>query len=238
MRGVTRFTRILPPLFLCFAAALVVHAQVGTAPAQTASLQAAGAAQRLPLAGVHNAARVSDVLFRGAQPDSTGYDQLKNLGINFVVDLRNHGRDAEREQHEVESRGMHYVGIPSSGTQGPTLEQIAQFLLLIRSNPGQKVFVHCKRGADRTGVMVAAYRMASQHWSAEQARTEMLDFHAYHFLFAMARTVRDFPRNYETDAAFAAVRLPLPAGTANPAAAATPAVIAVPVAPAVMPHNP
>ena len=228
MRSITRFTRVLPPLFLCVAAALVVRAQVGTAPAQTGVPQTAAGAQRLSLAGVHNAARVNDLLFRGGQPDSAGYDELKGLGISYVVDLRNHGRDADRERHEVESRGMHYVGIPSSGTRGPTLEQIAGFLLLVRGHPGQKVFVHCHRGADRTGVMVAAYRISAQHWTAEQARAEMLDFHAYRFLSAMGHTVRDFPGNYETNPAFASLRLPLPPAIANPAPSAAPALVLEP----------
>ncbi|HYA96717.1 MAG TPA: hypothetical protein VEH49_01380 [Methylomirabilota bacterium] len=228
MRSIRRFARVLPLALLCAVLALVIPAQETKTPAPAAASQSAAPAERLSLAGIHNAARVDTALFRGGQPDTKGYDELRGLGISYVVDLRNRGRDADRERHEVESRGMHYVGIPSSGTRGPTLEQIAGFLLLVRGHPGQKVFVHCHRGADRTGVMVAAYRISAQHWTAEQARAEMLDFHAYRFLSAMGHTVRDFPGNYETNPAFASLRLPLPPAIANPAPSAAPALVLEP----------
>ena len=68
-------------------------------------------------------------------------------------------------------------------------------LRLADSRPSrQKVFVHCKRGADRTGVFVAAYRIAFDHWTPTQAMAEMNAFH-YHYLFLphLQRYVETFP---------------------------------------------
>lgn len=160
-------------------------------------------AEKLHLSGIPNAGRVNDFLYRGAQPRPAGYDELKQLGISLVVDLHNYGEDSRRERVAVESRGMRYVNIPSGFYHGPTIEQIAEFLLLVRDNPGQRIFVHCQRGGDRTGVMIAAFRMTQHRWTLEQARTEMLNFHFHQsWLPAMRRTIRDFPKNYENSAAF------------------------------------
>jgi protein tyrosine/serine phosphatase len=53
---------------------------------------------------------------------------------------------------------------------------LAQFLTLLRENPGRKIFVHCRLGDDRTGMMIASYRMAQEGWSAEKAEKEMEKF--------------------------------------------------------------
>jgi protein tyrosine/serine phosphatase len=192
----------------CCASAAPLRAQATVAAASVRPAPAVVApAEKLNFSGLPNSGRVNDFLFRGAQPRTAGYDDLKHLGISLVVDLRNHGEDSQHERHEVESRGLRYVSIPTSFLHGPTLDQIAEFLLLVRGNPGQKVFVHCQHGADRTGVMIASFRMAQEHWTPEQARREMLAYHFHEFwLRAMSRTVRDFPKNYENDPAFSKLR--------------------------------
>ena len=104
---------------------------------------------------------------------------------------------------------MRYISMPVSGTAGPSEEQIAAFLTLLRENAGRKLFVHCKHGADRTGVMIAAYRMSAEGWTTAQALAEM---RAYHFhrlwLPAMRRTVREFPQRYESSPVFLPLRQP------------------------------
>ena len=72
---------------------------------------------------------------------------------------------------------MRYVSYSTSAFFGPSDTEVATFLKLIRDNPKQKVFVHCYFGDDRTGVMVASYRMAEQHWTSDQAYNEMRFFH-------------------------------------------------------------
>ena len=58
----------------------------------------------------------------------------------------------------------------------PRDEVFARFLAVLRANPGKKVFVHCRYGDDRTGMMIAAYRMSVEGWTAEEARKEMDEF--------------------------------------------------------------
>jgi hypothetical protein len=74
----------------------------------------------------------------------------------------------------------------------PSDNQVATFLKLFRDNPGRKIFVHCYFGDDRTGVMVASYRMAEQHWTTDQAYNEMRAFH-FHRLFSSWAATSSFP---------------------------------------------
>lgn len=209
------FVLLRPALLLASLACIAVpaaRAQAATAAAVPPPAAARVAlAERLALPGLPNAGRVTQQLYRGAQPVPAGYEQLQRLGIAIVVDLHNRGAEEQHERLAVESRGMRYVSLPASSTQGPTGAQIAQFLQLLRDNPGRKIFVHCQHGADRTGVMIAAFRMAWEHWTSAQALAEM---HAYHFhsfwLPAMRHTVRTFPQTYESNPVFASLRTPSP----------------------------
>jgi protein tyrosine/serine phosphatase len=151
--------------------------------------------QRLQLPGVPNGGKISDSLFRGAQPHAEGLQQLKHLGVTTIVDLRGEDRNkVEWERQQSEALGMHFVNIAVSGWQPPTNQQIAQFLSLLRDHPQEKVFVHCRFGDDRTGVFVAAFRMAFEGWQPQQAINEMY-FFGFNGMWhpAMKSYVRDFP---------------------------------------------
>ena len=180
-------------LFLSSAAALrFAHAQ---SPQAAASEMRSAYGEKLRIVGLPNAGKVTDQLYRGAQPRSGGLAQLKGLGVTTIVDLR--GEDPstrDREQLEAKSLGIHFVSIPVSGWSAPTSDQVAQFLSLFAGSSKEKVFVHCRLGEDRTGVFVATYRMTVQKWPAQQALNEMRFFGFNSFLHrAMISYVRDFP---------------------------------------------
>ena len=160
--------------------------------------------EKLKLSGLPNAGKINDSLFRGAQPHTEGFQQLKSLGVTTVVDLR--GEDPDKiswERKQAESAGMQFVNIPVSGWSPPTNDQVAQFLSLFR-DPHAKIFVHCRFGDDRTGVFVASYRMAHDHWSPSQAVKEMYFFGFNGFWHpAMKSFIRDFPEKLKTAPALA-----------------------------------
>jgi len=151
--------------------------------------------EKVRLARIPNAGKISDQLYRGAQPRPGGLEELKKLGITTIVDLR--GEDPgtrDSEQKEAQRLGMDFISIPVCGWDPPTREQIGRFLILFRDDPSKKVFVHCRLGEDRTGVFVAVYRMAQQSWSVDQAIQEM-DFFGFNRFWhpSMLTYVRNFP---------------------------------------------
>lgn len=161
-------------------------------------------AQKLTVSGLPNLGKVSDQLYRGAQPNISNLDELKKLGVTTVVDLRSESSHIrEEERRRTESLGMHFVSIPVGGFSNPSAAQLAQFFALLRQSPSEKVFVHCRFGHDRTGVFVATYRIAFDHWSADQAITEMNAFGFNHrFHPSMSAYVRDFANRLQTDPVF------------------------------------
>lgn len=163
-------------------------------------------AEKISLDGIHDAGKVSDQLFRGAQPTLSSLPQLKTLGITTIVDLRAESpQTRESERLRAESPGLRFVYIPVGGFSNPTSAQLAQFFSLLRETPPQKIFVHCGFGEDRTGVFIAAYRIAFQHWTAEQALAEMYAFGFRGFWHpGMITFVRALPARLQSDPALKA----------------------------------
>src|SRR5690349_14951510 len=131
------------------------HAQ---APELTPSATRWTRAEKLRIAGVPNAGKVTEQLYRGAQPRISSLAQLKDIGITTIVDLRAENPAMRvREKKEADSLGIRFVSIPVGGWSGPKNDEIAQFLSLFESNSKERVFVHCRYGEDRSGVFVAIY---------------------------------------------------------------------------------
>ena len=180
-----------------------VHAQ-SSASATSTPLLRSGYGEKLKLAGLPNGGKITEALFRGAQPGTEGIEQLKKLGITTIVDLRGENPALiEKERKQSESLGMRFVNIPVSGWSPPSNEQIAQFLSLF-ADKKERVFVHCRFGEDRTGVFVATYRMAFDGWPAQQAMKEMSLFGFNAFWHpAMKTYINDFPAKLKTAPALA-----------------------------------
>jgi tyrosine-protein phosphatase SIW14 len=152
-------------------------------------------AQKISIPGISDFGKVNDFLYRGAQPKDEGIDQLKKLGIDTVVDLRAelHGL-IESERRHVESLGMRFVNLPGSGWATPKDEEMARFFSLVREQPRRKIFIHCWLGGDRSGMFIAAYRIAFDDWTPDRAIQEMRAFHYLEFWHPnMKAYVQHFP---------------------------------------------
>lgn len=128
--------------------------------------------------GLPNFAQVDPRLYRGAQPSPAGIEELRKMRIATIVDLRQPDEDPkgrQEEQYAAQAAGLHYYSVPMTGSRAPTREEIRRVLDLIEDPKYQPVFIHCRRGADRTGAMVAIYRVTHHGWTAEQAIQEAMD---------------------------------------------------------------
>jgi protein tyrosine phosphatase (PTP) superfamily phosphohydrolase (DUF442 family) len=153
--------------------------------------------------GIGNFGEVTPTLFRGGQPTTGGFAALAKMGIDIVVDTR--GDRTKSEGKEVRRRGMRYVAIPWH-CPFPNDDVFVRFLKLLQENSTKKIFVHCRLGDDRTGMMVAAYRMAAQGWTADEAMREMQQFgfsRAHHIICPkLAPYEKSFPKHMATNPAF------------------------------------
>ncbi len=136
---------------------------------------------------VENYQKVSAALSRGALPSPQAIEILAKQGIKTIVDLRKHdaaGISAEKEK--ATSLGLNYFHIPM-GHCAPKSKAIIAFLDIVLNPKFQPVFVHCRQGADRTGALVAIYRMLLQDWSFGDAYREMREHGFKPWLLGMRR---------------------------------------------------
>lgn len=193
-----------------FALALGANAQEA-APAANLPLHDSShvVAEKIRVRGVENFGKVTPTLFRGAQPTARGFESLSKMGVSIVVDLRE-ANEGKREESEITKLGMKFVGIPWRCTN-PKDDYFAKFLTVIRDNPDKKIFVHCHVGVDRTGMMIASYRMAEEGWTAEEALREMkaFGFSSFHqvMCYGLGSYEQRFPTVVNSSPAFQTLRV-------------------------------
>jgi protein tyrosine/serine phosphatase len=150
--------------------------------------------------GIKNFAQVDPHVYRGAQPSEDGFKYLAQIGVKTVIDLRAADQRSDSEETMVTAAGMKYVNVPMSGLAAPTETEIGSILGILEGENGS-VFVHCKRGADRTGVVIASYRIDRDGWDNVRALSEARARGMASFQFPRMNYIRAFrPRTLEAKA--------------------------------------
>jgi tyrosine-protein phosphatase SIW14 len=169
--------------------------------------------------GVHNFHQVDEHVYRGAQPSGQGFVSLAKLGIKTVIDLRGESS----EENAVQRAGLRYVRMHWNGYKAPDDSQISAVLSLLNDSSDWPVFVHCRRGADRTGTAIACYRIAHDRWSNQQALAEAKTFGMSSLEVAMQHYILNFQAlNLQTPAALTTVSTTVLTPPSSPAAQSAP----------------
>jgi tyrosine-protein phosphatase SIW14 len=116
-----------------------------------------------------NFAQVDHKVWRSAQPCGEDFRELSKRGFVAVLNLRQWCGD-NFDETTIPLR-RHRVRM----TAGVVRErELIESLQILKNSPGP-IVVHCWHGSDRTGTVVALYRMAVQGWSRERAIAEFED---------------------------------------------------------------
>jgi protein tyrosine/serine phosphatase len=146
-----------------------------------------------PPASIPGVKQVDEHLYRGGQPSNNELKALHTVGVKAIIDLRGAGERSKREEQVVEALGMKYYSVPLRPMAAPTDKQVALLLSLIADSNNWPVFIHCERGKDRTGTVVACYRIAHDGWPNERALTEAVA----DGLNIFERSMKNYIRHYK-----------------------------------------
>lgn len=142
--------------------------------------------------GIANFGRITPTLWRGAQPSERGLENLAKLGVVRIINLRMPDDVIPAEASTARRLGVDYENVPLPGLSAPDAMAVARVLALIDS-AGGPVFIHCQHGADRTGTIIACYRIRHDGWTADAALAEAKRYGMSEWEFGMKDFVRHFP---------------------------------------------
>ncbi len=133
---------------------------------------------QLSFAQIENFHNVAPGIDRSARPTSDEVNWVAENGYKTILNIEA-GNFSQKpsyvkaEEKQALQLGLQFFHIPMHPTQGPTKEQIDQAHAFMIDPANQPILVHCHHGKDRTGMVVAAYRMKYQGWTYDDAVAEM-----------------------------------------------------------------
>lgn len=127
-------------------------------------------AQPLTDSKIGNFYKVTDNIYRGDRPTPSDLKDLQKLGIKTLLDLEYFHTDryAVRES-KTNFKFLHIRMNPWDIDD----EDIVTALDILTDKNNYPIYVHCKHGSDRTGVVIAMYRIVVQGWTKDEALAEM-----------------------------------------------------------------
>lgn len=124
--------------------------------------------------------KIDKYLSRSAQPSKKGLKWLKKQGVTDIINFRTMGIPdiTFDEEKVVKSLGMNYHNIPSISMY-PKQENIGKFLDIMEGakQNGKWVHIHCKQGADRTGMYSYIYERLNNIGTIKDNLQELIDHH-------------------------------------------------------------
>ena len=181
-----------PKLYLArvFFVAFALASFAGAARAQDAPTHARQEARKY--AELPNFRQVGERLYRGGQPLPGGVEKLAALGVNTVINLRRRDTHTRAEESAALALGMRYFNLEMPVWGRPTRAEVRRVLEIIEAPESGRVFIHCRDGVDRTGTIVACYRIAHEGWAADEAVAEARRLGMRGIQFWMRDFVEDF----------------------------------------------
>lgn len=139
---------------------------------------------------IKNFRSVNNWLYRGGQPRDEEFEQLVTLGVRTIICLRWNKKIIARESEIAEKLNLQFESIPLNYWRLPNQFEIDRYFSIIDKSENRPVYLHCKHGSDRTGMLASFYRIRHDQWSADKAYDEMKEagFHKvrmHHFKFAV-----------------------------------------------------
>ena len=212
--------RFLPVVILSAALAAPVFA--GSPSARPDTWAVAVAAKN-----VSNFWRVEPDLYRSARPESAGFQELEKLGVKAVLDVESPADEAAAKGTSLK---LYHVPMNAFGLRD---ESVLEAMRILSDPANRPIVIHCQHGADRTGAMMALYRIVVQGWSKADAIREM-NAGGYHHSSWFSNLDR-YVANADVDGLRKALKIAKPSNTLLAALAQAPAEVATATATAIAP---
>lgn len=113
--------------------------------------------------------KVDEGIYRSSQPSNDEMQALSDMGINVILNLRNYHDNIKK----LRNSDIVQIHLPMRALDIRHKDVVRALKILGKAE--RPILVHCLRGADRTGCVIACYRMVYQDWPKEKAIAEFRD---------------------------------------------------------------
>lgn len=124
---------------------------------------------------IENFHQVAPGIFRGGSPGPEGVAYLKKMGFKTILNLEARKKTLKAEEEAAKKHGLYWYSDPITLFRLPGDERIDKMLEVMSNPANHPVFVHCRAGRDRTGMLVALYRVEHERVNPAHAWQEALD---------------------------------------------------------------
>ena len=114
----------------------------------------------------NNFYKINDSLYRSNQPSKKAFKELEIYGFKTIINFRRFIND-NRKARDTKLKLVH---LPLQ-TAKVTETDIIEALTIIKESQ-KPILIHCWHGSDRTGVVIASYRIVFENWTKEKAIAE------------------------------------------------------------------
>ena len=124
--------------------------------------------------------QVAPGIYRGRAPQTVeDYQRLKSLGIKTVLNLRRRDEAAiANERRTLAAMNIDTVHVPMRYfPRGDG--SVDRAVRVVNDSSLYPLYVHCKHGRDRCGVVIGVYRVRHHGWNHDTAYAEMTR-HGFH----------------------------------------------------------
>jgi len=177
--------------------------------------------------GVGNLWRVEPDLYRSARPESAGFRELEKLGVKAVLDVESPADEAAAKGTKLK---LYHVPMTAFGLRD---DRVLEAMRILSDPANRPIVIHCRLGADRTGAMMALYRIVVEGWSKEDAIREMNEGGYHHS--SLWKNLDEYVASANVDALRKRLGIVKPSTTLLAALAKAPAELATVAAKAIDP---
>ena len=118
--------------------------------------------------------KVDEGIYRGPRLDDL--NELESLKIHTILNLEDNREAIRKESEAAKQLGMVMINIPMSGISRPKSADLLRAAKIIEDQASYPIYVHCLHGRDRTGFVIATYKMIHHGWTVKKAYQEAVNY--------------------------------------------------------------
>ncbi|HBX49465.1 MAG: hypothetical protein A2275_16695 [Bacteroidetes bacterium RIFOXYA12_FULL_35_11] len=135
--------------------------------------------------------KISEDVHRSEQPSKNTFKKLEEAGIKSVLNFRLYHTDNDEAKNT--KIDLYHIRMDASKIKD---DEVIEALKIMKKAK-KPILIHCKHGADRTGVMSAMYRIIEQGWTKQEALDELLNGgYGFHTVF---KNIPEYIKNVDIE---------------------------------------